>query len=395
MKPMRSRAFVQTVTFLSLALTAGVLSDRAAAGPLSPPSGAVASTGKTLTEVSPETAINPPNSPTAVGAMVRISAPGAYYLTGNLLITASGIAGIEIAAPDVTLDLRGFRIIGSPTSGPGISSIASITGVKILNGTVTGTNGAGISMPSSSDAVVENVRVQSSGNWGMLLGQGARVTGCQAIACTAGGISVGTSSIIKDSIARGNTSGIGFSSSSAGVITDCVSTGNNIGYQLGVGAAADGCVASGNASHGFSSNTISTVTRCVSRSNAGHGFFMGEGTRVISCQANANALDGFRIDRASRIVDCLSFSNAGAGIRVIRTGNTIEGNTVNDNNVGIKIDSSPNYYARNIVVGSITANFDVVAGNRGNVVIGASSPAFTGTIGGAQVSTDPNANITY
>lgn len=395
MIPMRSRAFVQTMAVLSLALGAGVLSERAAAGPLSPPTGVVTSTGKTLTEVAPETAINPPTSPTTPGAMVRISIPGSYYLTGNLLITGTGLAGIEIAAPDVTLDLRGFRILGSPTSGAGITGGSFSTGFKVVNGTITGTNGAGILFSAATDVVVENVRVQSAGNWGISVGTGARVIGCQAIGCTSGGFNLGVGSTIADSTARGNSAGIGILTSGAATISNCLSTGNLIGFQLGVGTSVDGCVASGNLSHGFFSNTLSSLTRSTSRSNNGHGFFLGEGTLIVSCQANANSLDGFRIDRTTRMVDSLSFSNAGAGIRSIRTGNHIEGNTLNDNGVGIKIDAAPNYYARNVVVGSITTNFDVVAGNRGNVVPAASAPAFTGNVGGALVSPDPNANLTY
>lgn len=52
------------------------LSSRANAGPLTPPGGAVAPSGKTLTEVEPRIAINATNTPGNASVLYRIAQPG-------------------------------------------------------------------------------------------------------------------------------------------------------------------------------------------------------------------------------------------------------------------------------------------------------------------------------
>src|SRR6478609_6295158 len=79
-----------------------------AQGPLTPP-GAPAPAGKTLQQIEPRTDVA-----TLAGdasAVFVISAPGSYYLSGNVAAVA-GKAGIAIAAAEVALDLNGFAITG-------------------------------------------------------------------------------------------------------------------------------------------------------------------------------------------------------------------------------------------------------------------------------------------
>lgn len=397
MIPMRSRAFVQTMAVLSLALTAGVLSERAAAGPLSPPSGVVTSTGKTLREVAPETAITPPTNPTSFAAMIRISQSGNYYLTGDLVISTPGFAGIEITANDVTLDMRGFRIVGIPGSTLGIGGSETASGFKLRNGTITNTGGIGIGLGFADNVVVENVRVQYAAASAIVLGPGAKVNNCQVFSCQSG-ITVEAGSAISNCTVR-NTSGVGFTTRLGCKITNSIAIGNLTGFLLGQGSSAESCTATTNTGVGFQSNSLAVFNRCVARSNGTHGFDVGQGSHVLASYAATNGSDGFRIDRATRITDCQSFTNGtsgtGAGIRALSSGNTIEGNSVNDNPVGISIEGSPNLYIRNTAVGSSQFNFSVANGNRGNVVPAAAAAAFQGDQGGAAVSTDPNANITY
>src|SRR5690349_15205092 len=104
-----------TLSVLTLVAAAGLLT----AGPLNPPAGAPAPTYKTLSEVEPRTPINAATTPGSATALYRISAPGSYYLTGNLA-GASALNGVEIAASGVTIDLRGFEVAGAPGSLAGI-----------------------------------------------------------------------------------------------------------------------------------------------------------------------------------------------------------------------------------------------------------------------------------
>lgn len=69
-----------------LAGAAGVtaLGAMARGGSINPPAGVVASSGKTLSEVEPRTAVNATNTPGDTTAVYIISQPGSYMLTGNV-----------------------------------------------------------------------------------------------------------------------------------------------------------------------------------------------------------------------------------------------------------------------------------------------------------------------
>jgi hypothetical protein len=111
-----------------------------AQGALTPP-GAPAPTMKTLTQIEPRTPLQA--GATGVTANTNggftISAPGSYYLSGNLTV-ASG-DGIKIDTNNVTLDLNGFTL--SSTSNPA-SDIAIFipsiwANIIIRNGHIRGT----------------------------------------------------------------------------------------------------------------------------------------------------------------------------------------------------------------------------------------------------------------
>ena len=74
----------------------------ALAGGLTPP-GAPAPTMKTLDEVEPRIPIGPLTTPGDAGSVYRISQPGSYYLTGNLVGQANK-CGIEIASSGVSVN---------------------------------------------------------------------------------------------------------------------------------------------------------------------------------------------------------------------------------------------------------------------------------------------------
>lgn len=113
-----------------------------------------------------------------------ISAPGAYYLGGNLSYPGTGNA-ITINSDDVTLDLMGFNLISTanPPNATGIY-INNRTNVEIRNGTLSGWL-TGISEPSFDDSRIAahriiNVRIEGY-QGAYLRGLGHLIQGCQAI----------------------------------------------------------------------------------------------------------------------------------------------------------------------------------------------------------------------
>lgn len=69
------------------------------------------------------------------GFPVTITQPGHYVLKSNLTVPAGNFTGVKIAAPNVTLDLNGFSIIGSGGNcyyDPGSGSWVVCSGVASL-----------------------------------------------------------------------------------------------------------------------------------------------------------------------------------------------------------------------------------------------------------------------
>ena len=116
---------------VALCLMAMAVSTSALAGDLNPPAGAVAPTGR----FGPRTEINAINTPGDANSLFRITAPGSYYLGGNIL----GVVGkhaIEIAASGVTLDLMGFDLRDVPSSLDGVRVSVVAENVHIRNGSL-------------------------------------------------------------------------------------------------------------------------------------------------------------------------------------------------------------------------------------------------------------------
>src|SRR4051812_5162311 len=93
-----------------------------AQGPLSPPPGVPTPTMKTLDQVEPRKEINATNTPPTGFSIFTISAPGSYYLSGNIT-GVSGKFGILIQVDDVDLDLNGFTLTGVSGSLAGIRAV--------------------------------------------------------------------------------------------------------------------------------------------------------------------------------------------------------------------------------------------------------------------------------
>lgn len=360
------------------------------AGDLNPPPGPVAPTMKTLTEVEPRIAINSTNTPGNSSALFRITQPGSYYLTGNV-IGESGKMGIEVSDGDITIDLMGFELIGVPGSLDGIKTTnMSVYSLEIRNGIIRNWGGDGIEGNSAS-TVLSDLRVNfNSGNG---ISGGRQVTHCTAFDNGGDGIQITLNSTVNDCVANNNTRGI-VSIGAGCTLTGCTANSNSsFGIATSAGSTLTACTAHNNQSNGgISVGQGSTVTGCTAYDNQGFGINADNGGTVTGCTVSFNSTDGIVIGPKCRVTDNLCSNNSnGAGIYTASNGSRIEGNTVSGNGFGIFLFGS--------VTGNMVIRNHATVNASGNYVTPASGGNFIGTIittsGNMNAATNSLINISF
>jgi parallel beta helix pectate lyase-like protein len=241
----------------------------------------------------------PPSSPSGVfGAgtpisslPVTITTPGSYYITGNL--TGTTTHGITIASHDVSLDLRGFTLIGVPGSGDGVKVASGTTwrGLTVRNGTVRGWSGSGFYLQTVIGGLFDSLTAESNGQFGIVVGgSGATLSHCAATNNLASGISA-NGAIVRD------------------------------------------CVAASNQDHGFQITTA-VLTNCIAAYNQDNGMDAGN-SRIEGCRSEYNTLIGINA-RGSEVIGNTVLYNSGTGVEVSDAGSFVARNNVHGNSqVGV------------------------------------------------------------
>ncbi len=355
------------------------------AGPLSPPPGAVASTGR----FGPRVEINATNTPGTGTTLFSIAQPGSYYLAENVT-GVSGKFGILIEADNVTVDLMGFTLIGVPGSVDGIKVSGNHNNIVLRNGTMSDWGEHGVDFSNPGNTMLQNLHSFNNGRVGIGAGTGSTATDCTAEKNGEGGIVAGDGTTITNCTARENT-GPGIKVHSGCTVSDCtasLNTGN--GIDAGPGSTATGCssydnggtgievdagstvahsTANENGGHGIKATEGCTIVNCTAKSNGDHGIHAAEGTAntVRGCTASFNKSNGIGVRVNSLVVGNCCGNNGvdpddAAGIHVGHNDNRIEGNNVTDNDRGIDVDGTDNIILKNTARGN-TTNYDIVAGN--------------------------------
>jgi hypothetical protein len=121
----------------------------------------------------------------AGGFPYKITQPGSYKLSGNLVVSTTFTDGIDILTSNVSIDLNGFTISGpvkctgfgfsiscGNDGGTGIASFdLPSSNVAVRNGSVVGF-GAGIDLSRSINCLVEEVQASGNSGIGLLLSGG-------------------------------------------------------------------------------------------------------------------------------------------------------------------------------------------------------------------------------
>jgi hypothetical protein len=255
-----------------IALCAGA----AVAGPLDPPAGPVAPTLKTLSEVEPRIAINATNTPGDADSLFRITSPGSYYLTGNVVVGA-GLSGIEIESADVTIDCMGFTIRGEP---------GSLDGIRVPGG-------------ARANITIRNGVVRDFGQDGIDLRHSGSAFG----------------GVIESMVAT-NNGGSGITSNGSSVIRECVATNNaEFGILAGTGSVIEASTAQMNGQGGILGLGSSTVASCTAIENSGSGISVGDGGLVLDSSAQNNTVHGIAATQGPVVISrCVAEGNGLNGI---------------------------------------------------------------------------------
>lgn len=161
-----------------LALSGPLCHTDARGGDISPPTGTVEGTMKSLEAIEPRICIN--DLAASPDSMHTISQPGHYYLRADVSVT-SGRFGIGIETPAnplgrIVIDLNGFSIIGEPGSLDGVRHAApapSGGAIVIRGGRIVGCGGHGLLLQNCDDIELSDLRVSRCTQDGLHV-QGAR-----------------------------------------------------------------------------------------------------------------------------------------------------------------------------------------------------------------------------
>ena len=359
-----------------------------AQGSLTPP-GAPASTMKSLAQIEPRTPIS--------STPYTISNSGSYYLTTNLT-GVSGSAAIKITASDVTVDLKGFSLVGIPGSDEGFVLSGAVTNVAVFNGTIRNFGYYGISGSTGDSCTFQNLRVLNNANVGIFTGVAATVKDCVIEGNATYGVIVGESSLVTGCSVRTNANGVGLGNGSVAI--GCSSMYNN-GYGIYADSSVtiQNCSVRGNGSLGIAVADGCTVTACSSSLNGSYGVWVANGagaggSRISGCSVTENLADGINVPAYGNTIvgNTCSYNGAtgatnSAGIRVDGSGNRIENNNlVANQNRGLRVTSAGNFIVQNTASGNTVA-YDIA----GTQTIG----PIVSTTGTISTTNSPWANFSY
>ena len=307
------------------------------------------STMKTLDQVQPCIPIQSLSGDSA--SMYSINESGSYYLTGNIT-GVEGKRGITVQADNVTIDLKGFSLIGTSSSLEGIYFESECIGAIVKNGIICSWGGSGLDAGNVKSGYFADIISKSNSGRGFKLGSDCVVTRCIARSNTSFGFEASDNCKIRNCVARQNTGAGGFCLYSGGLISGCIAEGN--GYE------------------GIRADYETQVTNCSVCFNK-WGITVKMGCYVFNNNCAQNNEIGIKCN----------FLTSGE--------NRIDSNHVMGAPIGIIVDSPGNIITRNSVRADTTA-YNISTGNSYGPIVDVTA---VGDISGVTNSSHPWANFKY
>ncbi|MEO1128635.1 MAG: right-handed parallel beta-helix repeat-containing protein, partial [Planctomycetota bacterium] len=108
------------------------------------------------------------------------------------ILSVPGGSGMVVNVSDVTIDLGGHSFAGAPGSKDGIIVLPGCRNVRIVNGTISGWGGDGITVGDGSEVIISNCTIESCGGNGVTVhGKGCIVEASTISNCGETGVFVG------------------------------------------------------------------------------------------------------------------------------------------------------------------------------------------------------------
>ena len=358
---------------LAGAAGAGALAAIARGGPLNPPAGGVAPTGKTLTSVEPRTEINAANTPGFPGSMFTITQPGSYYLAADITAAANQTV-IGVYGQGVTIDLNGFAIRN--VAGGVAQAVAlngGVKGVTICNGSFVSCSPTVINGFIGTNCTLRDVALVDCPG-AVYLGDRALVERCLVNGPLNDGLLLGADSIVRDCVVIGNAPGFtGIGVGAGSLVQGCVVSGFGRGVNIGAGAVRS-CTLRSNVVGVYSSGPTAIEGNACDQN--------GTGVFVESSTGRARIAD-------NHVTRSTGTGASAAGIVVNQTGCVVEGNTLMGNHTNLRVTSQFSLIVRNrMAFPGGGGNSVIAAGNSVGTIVNAAS-------GGSPATTDANANIIF
>ncbi len=250
-------------------------------------------TMKTLDQIEART----PVQALSAAAPYNITAPGSYYLTGNITV-ASGNA-IVITSDDVSLDLNGFTIRSTFTggsSGTAISISSSRSRLTVRNGSIV----SGTTVPASGPAVAAGF---TNGIYSGSFITQALVSDVHVTGVALDGIFLDNQGVVERCTARN----CGSDGIRAQEVQNCSA---DLCLSRGIGATGNATNCTGTSTGGTGLDCTGNATNCTGTSNSGTGLYSFR--NATNCTGTSNS--GTGLNCVGNATNCTGTSSTGTGL---------------------------------------------------------------------------------